>query len=1025
MLRTLRLVAMFLLFGTALTLRAQEIDGAIHLGDAFLGTVTDATDVDAVSFDAVKGDLVTVTAGPGKGSTLLAHVAVRNAETDEVIGEASALAKAVKLVVTIPVTGGYELLVSGSNGTSGRFKVTTKVKADKGALKPASAPGTGQPGSIRVIFDAPEGTLLSATISPAKQSDALPGDPVLRLGQDALDILLPYTTIKGSKLTIKQAPLPALGIYTLNVDNLGGQGDLLAKVALKRPSIKKKVVTESHFAIALDQSIALQTTCGASSFAVSGKVLDLTGEGLPASVDWKLVAAGTNKTGAFKLKAGVFAGKVPLVAGDNVITLSAGGIDAGVLIRVTYNPGYDFGGRLVLLPDVVYVNESKLVSAQIALTDPATDPASVLLVRVLPDGDEELVTQLVDTGDLMAGDEIQGDRVYSGRGPVLHTMAGEVPYRVVVHANGDEARSESFPLLVSAHLSTGELDSILGVQEGAQAVIDQAAANGTLDLVLPDVLAALQNDPLVAQAGMSDSGQGLWIVYESGIAGVLYSPEAGVKGGGVGAQQKPAPQVIRQAGASLQLPPPATTTQPWSDMRRAQMVSVLESQHGGLGDSVGRVPPYDAWLHATPQPDGVLPAGALAATAKNVVKSNKVFAIAAQFFDWGNADDIPAMQQQLANDGCFDVKYMTYGAKGAGSVEDFKRLGDYGVVLISSHGDSFYNGLLSLWKEKFGWNGPFGQVILHSNMKVTNANKLTYEDDLKKGRLVLWYGNYGITPTFIRRYTGSMPNSLVYMSICRGTFNGTLAQAFLAKGAGAYLGYSDYVAVSFCQGIGPPLLTELLKPDKTMADAFIPGLKETDGNPAEFFLFGSTTLALEGGVLNDGNFEAASVHQSWSTAGDARVIPYLGEFSPTEGNWMGIISTGLGYTTSSGSLKQTFCLSSGATGLSFDWNFISEEFVEYCGSIYQDYFTVSLRDTVTNESVTLLSTWVDALCGDVFEVGFGFDKGDAYATGWNGFSGAIPASMQGHKVELTLAASDVGDSIFDTAILIDDIQVVE
>jgi len=53
---------------------------------------------------------------------------------------------------------------------------------------------------------------------------------------------------------------------------------------------------------------------------------------------------------------------------------------------------------------------------------------------------------------------------------------------------------------------------------------------------------------------------------------------------------------------------------------------------------------------------------------------------------------------------------------------------------------------------------------------------------------------------------------------------------------------------------------------------------------------------------------------------------------------MALISTGLGFTTAAGSIAQPVCLPPlppGATTwtLSYDWNFFSEEFLEFCGSI--------------------------------------------------------------------------------------------
>ncbi|MFH0731196.1 MAG: choice-of-anchor L domain-containing protein [Pseudomonadota bacterium] len=449
-------------------------------------------------------------------------------------------------------------------------------------------------------------------------------------------------------------------------------------------------------------------------------------------------------------------------------------------------------------------------------------------------------------------------------------------------------------------------------------------------------------------------------------------------------------------------------------------------------------PPYDRYLTKAPAIKHPLANFKASADDKNEVESNKARVIAAQYFDWAENDDIPKMKTLLDNS-CFDVNYTTYNASGAGSVEDFKNLDDYGIVLISSHGDSFYNGLLSLWEDKFKWNGPFGVVIIHSNMAVTTANKITYEDDLKKWRLVLWGRAYGITPTFITKYSKDFPNSLIYMSICRGAWNSSMADAFISSGAGAYFGYSDYVAVPFCIQHGPPLLQGLFEPNKTIADVFVAGQKETDSDPAEFKFYGANDLSIAVIGLQDGSFESGNISQAWTVAGDGRTITGLGYSSPTDVSHMGIISTGLGFTTNSGSISQVICLPGNVSQLVFDWNFFSEEFKEYCNSSYDDRFKVSITDLDTNSKTVVFETSVNTLCanqGALVESPVDFDQGPSgqpgdasydpgvWYTGWNVNQTVDISAYRGKSVKLEFFATDIGDSIYDTAILIDNIKIV-
>jgi hypothetical protein len=65
---------------------------------------------------------------------------------------------------------------------------------------------------------------------------------------------------------------------------------------------------------------------------------------------------------------------------------------------------------------------------------------------------------------------------------------------------------------------------------------------------------------------------------------------------------------------------------------------------------------------------------------------------------------------------------------------------------------------------------------------------------------------------------------------------------------------------------------------------------------------------------------------------------------------------------------------------------------------------------------------VDDLCGSVFDVPFSFDQGDASSTGWQRATidiASIAAANAGKPVKIRFSAGDVGDSIYDTAVLLD------
>ena len=132
---------------------------------------------------------------------------------------------------------------------------------------------------------------------------------------------------------------------------------------------------------------------------------------------------------------------------------------------------------------------------------------------------------------------------------------------------------------------------------------------------------------------------------------------------------------------------------------------------------------------------------------------------------------------------------------------------------------------------------------------------------------------------------------------------------------------------------------------------------------------------------------------------------------------MGLVSTGLGQVTDRGSIQQSFCLPSGGSQLHFDWNFLSEEFRNYCNQGYNDTFRVSVNGAVAFEQS------VDDLCSGplTFVPGLTFDSGDdVYATGWQ--SATLPIGGGG-RITVRFEVDDFGDSDFDTAVLLDNIRI--
>jgi hypothetical protein len=305
--------------------------------------------------------------------------------------------------------------------------------------------------------------------------------------------------------------------------------------------------------------------------------------------------------------------------------------------------------------------------------------------------------------------------------------------------------------------------------------------------------------------------------------------------------------------------------------------------------------------------------------------------------------------------------------------------------------------------------------------------------DLRRGRAVLGPDTYGILPAFIGRHRGNgLPNSLVYLGSCRSMWNGSLALELIAAGAKAVLGYSGYVTSAFAYEQATKFFSTLIQGPALTGDALsVPAIEDPANPGTKLRMLGAANLNVTDSDLVGASWEKGNL-TGWNKEGDGRVIERLGITVPPDGKFMATISTGMGYTPQTGEINQMFCIPPDKVEMCFFWKFFSEEFVEYCGSIFQDTFEA----TVEGEEgiITAVSASVDDLCPPEQCVGCGsqfeglspadvmFDIGDVWMTTWRKSCINIMALAGQGAVTLRFFCTDKGDSIFDTVVLIDAVE---
>jgi len=653
-------------------------------------------------------------------------------------------------------------------------------------------------------------------------------------------------------------------------------------------------------------------------------------------------------------------------------------------------------GKLTTNPAEFFVNTSTktfvklFVPAGMQLADSA-----VKLVK-LDDNNKQVGNELgflYDNGKLANGDEIIKDNVYTGIIYFYETVAGKIKLGAVAKVKQNNAnvdgRSESATMDVFTPLTTKEYSDVVKTQSDASTQLNTYLAGNVNNLSnAMTQLATWLGARTEVQTATLNSSNGIEISYKNGLTGGIIVSVQGNSGG-------------VQRGGYI----------PEADGRKSKSTIPLSKQtkgevfHSGSSNRIYKT-------SGDPDP--------------TIIGNRNVLIYApyeAAFAPWNEG----ANARTILNNSGFEFQ-IDYYTNQAATVSVLNNLTDYGYVILATHGSGgkflltgeVIDTTQQVWRDSYKGMLKSGKLAVFNNVTISSVGAVTTTANV-----------YGVSNKFISSLSGTFPNSVILNNSCESTKTALLSTAFTGKGAKTYYGYSKVVNSGFCVKNSDTLTKRLAKDLKTTADAFMAGSDPTAPN-AVFQMVGANDVHYPDDLIN-GDFEYGKI-QGWTKTGDGRVISQLGSQTPTGGSYMGIISTGLGYTTATGKIYQTFTVRNTQSQLVVRWNFLSEEFLEYINSQFQDYFTITVKDVKTGVSTTLLSRTIDGIAsqfgatktsaGNLIKVspGIVFDVGDVYMTGWQSSTFDLSA-FKNKRITLSIAAGDVGDSIYDTAILLDDIVV--
>ncbi len=428
-------------------------------------------------------------------------------------------------------------------------------------------------------------------------------------------------------------------------------------------------------------------------------------------------------------------------------------------------PACGFQGAPLITPDAVTTGVPTDVRVRVTIRDDlALDLGSLVLLRL----DAALnptsqVCTLHDDGSPSHGDDVAVDGVFSCR--FTANEPAPVRLRLAVRALRDTVLvlSPSSFLDVVSPLTEAEVVTVQTVQAAGVALWEAAVAeHGEGKKALKQTVEGIAALAGVARAAVAGDGVNIHIEYASGLTGGIDLDPVGVDIGG------------------LPLALSARSHAPAGARAPAALAARAPAALGGPRIGNGKVLVWSAFENENDQ---------MAAATAAVV----------QLFENATCPDFEVTL--LKNEQCTLASIATFH--------------QYGTVVLLTHG---------------GQPQPKGPLGFMTREKATTFGTwLTHAEDLKLGRLLVYSGarkekhDYFIFfPDYVAAVNpATFPNSVIFAGACSSALNRTMANAFLARGALAYFGFSDVTHATLLKLTSVGTFSGLLDPAGSPAsDAF-------------------------------------------------------------------------------------------------------------------------------------------------------------------------------------------------------------
>lgn len=399
-----------------------------------------------------------------------------------------------------------------------------------------------------------------------------------------------------------------------------------------------------------------------------------------------------------------------------------------------------------------------------------------------------------------------------------------------------------------------------------------------------------------------------------------------------------------------------------------------------------------------------------------ITKSSNIVYWAPFDSDWGNSDETEGLKN-IINDSIYSESFVFFNDENA-NISALKNLNKYGLIILATHG---MGGNWIVTGEKATAASIAGYVKEISSKQISIQSIY----DISKKQSAKFYS---ISPEWINLNISNLPNSIVINNSCY-SLNDNWTNAFIKAGAKAYFGNDGKVTNEYATDNCLSMVSELITNGNITGYSYGVTLDTYYDEGASFRGSGQGNLAMQSGCIGIGFEDGIS---SWEVTGDCRVLHKIGKIEAIEGNYMGMISTGVGYTMSGGSIAKTITIPDNAENMYFSWNFVSAEFLEYINSRYDDPFYITINyngneEKIFTKSVNSLAEEFGAtrtnagklICVSPDLVLNGYN--DIWMTNWQESAIDI-SSYAGKTVVIKFSADNAADTAYPSAMLLDAIH---